>query len=468
MGVLWQTLKDVKKPRVAILGAGLSGKAVLDYLSQAIAPVLSDLRVSLRDEKDRPCPDWAKNRPWVEWRCGKNWLFDLSETILFRSPGIRPDLPELTRATKAGAVMTSEIALLCRNCPARIYAVTGSDGKTTTSAMTHAVLQAACDGTHRVYLGGNIGRSLLCDLPHMTACDRVVLELSSFQLCDFYPHTRAAAVLNLTENHLNWHTSMEEYRQAKAHILPHAKRRVLSADDPATLSMAQPGDCLFSTEMPPDALWQQYGRRPLVCLCEGTVCLCENGETTPVFAAKDLPLPGVHHLRDAMAAMGLLWGDVSPETMRAGLLSFHGVPHRMQKVATVGGVVCVDSSIDTTPARTAATLAATPGRPTVICGGSDKGVSYLPLARVLIARAGCVVLTGQTRDAIRRALTEEHCPPELPVVVCEDFEEAVRVAFSLTPPGETLLLSPACASFDRFEDYRARSRLFCETVRRLP
>lgn len=465
LGVLWQTLKDVKKPRIAILGAGLSGRAVLEFLVRGVE--VPEMSVTLRDRKEAPCPDWAAEIPYVTWKCGETWLSDLCEGVIFRSPGIRPDLPELTAARAAGAVVTSETALFCRRCPARLYAVTGSDGKTTTASMTYTILQKAHGADRGVYLGGNIGHSLLPELRRMREGDDAVLELSSFQLCDLRPKTRAAAFLNLTENHLNWHTDMREYREAKINILPLADRRVLSADDPVTLSAARQGDCLFSALLSPEELCRRFAGCPFVCLSGGRICYCDDGALTPVMEAATLPLSGKHQLLDAMAAIALVWGDVPTEAMAEALCAFRGVPHRMQTVAVVRGVRCIDSSIDTTPARTETTLSALPGHPTVLCGGSDKGVSFRPLARALLRRAGCVVLTGQTSRAIREALEAEGAPGKLPLFVCDDFDEAVARAFSHTPAGETLLLSPACASFDRFRNYAERGEHFAELVRKL-
>lgn len=464
MGVLWQTLKDVKRPRIAILGAGLSGRAVLEYLM--CGAEMREATVTLRDRKQSPCPDWAAEFPHVTWKCGEGWLSDLCEAVIFRSPGIRPDLPELLAAKAAGAVVTSETALFCRRCPARLYVITGSDGKTTTATMTHAILRTAHGADRGVYLGGNIGHSLLSDLPAMREGDDAVLELSSFQLCDFSPVTRAAAFLNLTENHLNWHTDMREYEKAKANILPGAGRRVLSADDPVTLSRRRSGDVLFSALLSADEMYRRFGGCPFVCLSEGRICLCDDGALTPVMEAAVLPLPGKHHLLDAMAAMALVWGDVPTEAVREALSAFRGVSHRMQTVAVVRGVRCIDSSIDTTPARTETTLSALAGRPTVLCGGSDKGVSYRPLAKALLRYAGCVVLTGETKAVIREALEAEGASGRLPLFVCTDFDEAVACGLSHTPAGEALLLSPACASFDRFANYAERGDRFARLVKK--
>ena len=454
---------------VALLGGGVSGLAVLRFLYERGAR-----QISVRDRAPFLSLSAEMQRyaglPGVTFQCGEDYLRRLNEPVIFRTPGIRPDLPALIDARGRGAVVLGEVGLFCELTPATLLAVTGSDGKTTTATLTAALLRAeserrAADGEtpFRVFLGGNIGQPLLSRLPEMSPGDYAVLELSSFQLMDLSCAPLRAALLNVTPNHLNWHTDMTEYAAAKRRVLERAQRGVLNADNPYTADWAREGDTLFSLTQSPRELRERFGAaHDFVCLTGGHVCLVKGQTTTPLLSADGLRLPGRHNLANLMAAVGLCDGPVAPTVFADVAASFQGVPHRLEYVGQIGGVHCYNSSIDTTPARTAAALDALPCRPVVLCGGSDKGVSYEPLADALLRRAGGVVLTGHTARAIEAALTAHplYERERLPMERVADFVQAVRTAHRMAGTGGTLLLSPACASFDTFTDYGARGDAF--------
>lgn len=457
MSVFPCIFKEVEKGPVGILGCGISGQSVFRYLSEAY-PAMTFV---LRDQNPNAFSFASFNeKAVVSRKSGDAWLEDIKEKILFRSPGVRHDLPALERAKENGTIVTSETALFCDLCPASIFAVTGSDGKTTTVSMTAAILRTAAKGQRNVYLGGNIGESLLSALNGMTALDEAVLELSSFQLADLTPRVYSAALLNVTENHLNWHTSMQEYASAKSHLLAGAEARVLFADDATVSSMAREGDCLFSSKQSLHALLKAFGERPYVYLQNGKVWLYVKGESQILFDASVLRQSGEPFLLDAMAAAALARSRASREDMEAALASFSGVLHRMTYLGKKNEISIYDSGADTTPSRTAATLSAIGECDTVLCGGSGKGLSYIPLAKAIANKGAFAVLYGQTAASIAEALGKEG----VTFVQAQTLADAVEYAMAHTKKGGTLLFSPACASFDAFSDYKARSRAFYDMI----
>ena len=458
MSRLDRFFKDVQNRRVSIVGCGISGRAVYEFLRRA----LPTLPITLYDDRAEAF-SFALGDPYATLCALSGGACELVGDLVFRTPSLRPDLPAFLAVRRRGGRVLTETDLVAELCPCPLFGITGSDGKTTTATLTHRLL--AEEGARRgfsAYLGGNVGQSLLPHLATMTERDGAVLELSSFQLMDSRLPLAGAAVLNVTENHLNWHTDMAEYAAAKARILSRAKRAVLFADQPTLASLAPEDACFFSATRPLSELVSTFGvDRSFVHLSEGWACLTEGGHTRPLFAVSCLSVRGVHMIENAMAASATVAHAVSEETVRAVLSTFRGVPHRLTDLGTFAGVRVIDSGADTTPSRTACSLAALECRPVVLCGGSDKGLSYAPLARALCERACAAVLTGATAPAILAAFPT---PPPIPVVVEEDFASAVRLAHALARGCGTLLFSPACASFDRFANYVDRSRAFLQIL----
>ncbi len=417
----------------AILGWGISARAVYRYLMRAGD---GDIRIYLPAEEYRRAYEEDNSLPLVpdsEPLCGD---------VLVRSPGIRPDTPGILSALAAGAVLTSETELFIEACPAPVYAVTGSDGKTTTATLATRMLEAAGCITH---LGGNIGVSLLDHLDVIRPAHRVVLELSSFQLMGYCPSLAGAAVTNLTENHLNWHTDMAEYRRAKMNIFPRARHRVMNARLASGLSAVT-----FSAEVEN----ANYHIRDGILM---------HGEE-PIIAASAVKLRGIHNTENILCAAAL--SEVASCHAAEVAARFEGVAHRMSCCGICRGVTCYDASIDTTPARTAVTLAALPWGCTVICGGAGKNLSYVPLASALATYAARVVFTGAVGEEMQAALVAHggklpmHC-------YLSDFSSAVTAALEMTPPGGVLVLSPAATSFDTFSSYRERGEAFCHCLSKL-
>lgn len=453
-----------------VVGLGISNLPLIDFLLSLGA------RVTGRDQKTREqlgnVADTLDARG-VRLILGADYLEHITEDIVFRTPGLRPDHPALAAAVTRGARLTSEMELFLELTPATVLGITGSDGKTTTTTLTGLILEAECRrrGKGRVFVGGNIGTPLLPRVFEMTEEDFAVVELSSFQLQSARRSVHDAAVTNVTPNHLNWHLDMDEYISAKTNLYRHAPchRLVTNAENDVTHALARDfsGDLtLFSSkkksyeefDLPP------HGRA--VYERDGTLILDDGVTARPVVRRDEILLPGIHNVENYMTAIALTAPYASSESVREVATTFTGVAHRLERVRVHRGVTYYNSSIDSTPTRTAAALSALTTRPIVICGGYDKHVPFEPLADALSLRASAVVLTGATAKKIRAVLDgcERVRTGDLPVLEESDFVSAVRLAAEIAKEGDTVLLSPACASFDAFKNFEERGEVFRRTV----
>ena len=478
-----------------VLGYGVSNRPLVEFLMAHGAS-----SVTVRDKRSRAdmeaCGDAARIAAAGAYLiCGDGYLEGISGDVIFRSPGFRPDLPEILTALEAGAVLTSEMELFLALTEATVLGISGSDGKTTTTTLTSLILEAACKrrGRGKVYLGGNIGVPLLPLAESMTAEDFVVVELSSFQLMTMGEGAGVArgALTNVSPNHLNWHVDMEEYVTAKTHLLGGEAHpvAVLNARNAYTRSI---GEALTSpvvwftgeTDLPdgylPDTLNTARGDLA-VYEREGTILLAFSSEdgahTIPKLDVSRIRLPGRHNTENFMTAIALTLPYAEACDVAAVADSFTGVPHRLELIREKDGVRYYNGSIDSSPSRTAAALTAMRetnaklGRrdPIVICGGQDKHVPFDPLAAALCEKASRVVLTGEARDQILTALRAcpDYDPEKLPVTVIPDYREAMRAACEMAVDGDTVLLSPACTSFDAFKNFEERGEVFRKIVHEL-
>lgn len=421
----------------------------------------------------------------VTFVTGEGCFDDPRGEVIFRSPGIRPDLPGLTRAVERGAELTSEIELFLELTDSPTFAVTGSDGKTTSTTLTGKFLEseALSRGQGRVFVGGNIGTPLLDRLNEIGEGDSVVMELSSFQLMTLKGAPTYAAVTNLSPNHLDWHTDMEEYLSAKKNIVgPETKRLVTNADCSVTMDLAK--DLLGSRaggESTPDLFLFSSHKKSFAEIFgtegddrdralferDGILYIASQREEIPLFEADSIRIPGRHNLENYMTAIGLTWGHVDPKVYEEIAKTFPGVEHRLEWIRRWQEVDYYNSSIDSSPTRTAAALSALDGRDIVIiCGGYDKKIPFEPLAESLIQHVRAVVLTGATGETIGRVLTSHgNYRKGFPEIAYEsDFEKAVFCAKNMARAGGCVLLSPACASFDAFRNFAERGNTFRKIV----
>ncbi len=392
-------------------------------------------------------------------RGGGKTTCGLDAELIFRTPGLRPDLPEIAAAVQNGAVLTSEMEVFFDVCPCRIIGVTGSDGKTTTTSIIAELLREA---GHAVHVGGNIGTPLLSRADGMSPDDLAVLELSSFQLMTKKKSPSVAIVTNLTPNHLDMHTDMAEYVEAKRNILryqPPSGTAVLNRDNGITRGFAggARGNVLFFS------LKDRVENG--VYLDGGTIYTASGGSAEPLLDATRILLPGVHNIENYMAAFAAVRGLVGRDACVRVAETFRGVAHRIELVRTLRGVRYYNDSIASSPTRTIAGLRSFGQKVVLIAGGKDKGVPFAALGPEIIEHVKTLVVTGLTaaklRDAVRCAPGYAGSPE---IIEREDFADAVLAAHKAAESGDIVLLSPACTSFDRFKNFEERGNTFKEIV----
>ena len=399
-------------------------------------------------------------RAGASLRLGEDYLADLDADLILRTPGMKPYLPEFEAARAKGITVTSEMELFFDLCEAPIYAVTGSDGKTTTTTIVAGLLDAA---GIRTFVGGNIGRALLPYVHDITANDAAVVELSSFQLTNMIQSPHVAIVTNVAPNHLDWHTDMQEYIDAKRNLIAHQQagdRAVLNLDNATTREFVD--DCKAS-------VWQFSRKEKVVRGCwldeNNNIVVSENGVDTIVMNAADIRIPGVHNIENYMAAIAAVWGTTSPDAIRRFARAFGGVAHRCELVRTRHDVRWYNDSIGSSPSRTIAGLKAFTQKVVLIAGGYDKHIPYDPLGPVAAETVKHAILLGATAGAIEAAIRS--CS-DLPITRVGDMEEAVKVAAAIAKEGDIVFMSPASASFDMYKNFEERGNHFRDLVLALP
>lgn len=443
----------IKGKRVGVLGLGVSNMPLVDFLLSAGAVVTA------RDKKDEAFAlskyeDLEKKG--VRIVCGDGYLDGLDDEIIFRSPGIRPDTPQIAKAVANGAVLTSEMELFFDLCPCNIIAITGSDGKTTTTTITSELLRA--EGK-TVYIGGNIGTPLLPLVHLMKEDDYAVVELSSFQLQTMKKSPSRCIITNITPNHLNWHTGMDEYALAKHNVFLHQDDNgylVTNYLCDSVKNLRSKGKtALFSSNGKPDTKTGVY-------LKDGYITYYDESGEYPVLNTEDIILPGRHNVENYMAAYCVTHDIVSAETLKKVATTFGGVKHRCEFVREYEGVKYYNSSIDSSPTRTIAALSSFKEKVVVILGGYDKNIPYEPLVPHLFEHAHTAVLTGATAEKIYSAITqnENFEVSKLKIFKEPDFKSAVYRAKAAANSGDNVILSPAAASFDAFENFEVRGDTF--------
>ena len=463
-------INDLKGKKCDVLGIGISNIPLIDVLTSAGAIVTA------RDKKDRAklgdiCDTLEKSG--VRLILGDNYLDDLDGEIVFRSPGIRPDTPSISSAIKNGSLLSSEMELFLKLTKANVIAITGSDGKTTTTTLTHLFINTQLERSARgkAFVGGNIGSPLLPKHKEMNESDYAVLELSSFQLMTINTSPLRAAITNITPNHLNWHTDMNEYISAKSNVFGEDTLLVLNADNSITLDIAKRRGrnmILFSSKKDSySSIVDADMKNTSAIFLNGENIVWSDGISEDILLnVNDIKLPGIHNIENYMTAIALTYGIVDKKIYTEIAKSFGGVEHRLEFVREFNGVKYYNSSIDSSPTRTAAALSALNENKVVICGGYDKNIPFAPLADALCETTRCVVLTGATAPKIKEALLAcpKYSPEKLLVIQEDDFDNAVYAARDAARFGECVLLSPACASFDRFSNFEERGARFKNIV----
>ena len=441
--------ENLRGKRVAVLGLGVSNRPLVRLLLEF------GCIVSGGDRTEREKLD-AEVLELEELGCklylGEHFYEEMSADVAFRTPGMHPDSPAVTALRNSGATITSEMEAFFQVCPCDIIAVTGSDGKTTTTTLISEMLKA--EGK-TVWLGGNIGTPLLPLTRKMKETDVAVVELSSFQLMDMNYSPRVAVITNLAPNHLDVHKDMDEYVKAKKNIYRFQDANgvlVVNADNAITAPLRGNGTT------------KTFAR-----VGQGNVCLkdsviCRNGGA--VLDSKDILLPGVHNIENYMAAIAAVEGLVSDETIQTVAKAFGGVEHRIELVRIKDGVRFYNDSIASSPSRTIAGLRSFEEKVILIAGGYDKHIPYDVLGPEICAHVKKLFLGGVTGPLIREAV--ENCDGEKPEIVdCGDFTSAVYAAAKAAQPGDVVLMSPASAAFDQFKNFMVRGQYFKKLVMEL-
>lgn len=387
---------------------------------------------------------------------GDGYLQNLSQDVIFRTPGLRPDVPELEAARAKGSTITSEMEVFFEVCPCPIIAVTGSDGKTTTTTIIAQLLRAA---GHTVHVGGNIGHPLLAEADTIRPTDWAVLELSSFQLMTMTHSPHIAVVTNLAPNHLDVHKSMEEYVWAKENIFRHQQpgdTAIFNLDNAITRQQAlrAPGRALyFSRQAEPE-----NG----VFLRGDAVISRRDGHERQIMTTEDIRLPGVHNVENYMAAIAAVDGLVPDDVIRTFARAFNGVEHRIELVRTWRGVRFYNDSIASSPSRTIAGLRSFKEKVILIAGGYDKHIPFDVLGPEVVEHVKLLILCGTTADKIRAAVEQApgYRPGHPEILDVTPFQKAVETARDRAVPGDVVTLSPACAAFDQFKNFMERGKTF--------
>ena len=450
-------IESLRHKTVAVIGIGVSNTPLLELL------LTEGIRVTACDKRSREQMGEQAERLeqlGCELHLGADYLKDLDADVIFRTPGLRPDVPEIAACVDRGAVLTSEMEVFFEVCPCTIIAVTGSDGKTTTTTIIAELLKAA---GKRVWVGGNIGHPLLCEADGMLATDYAVLELSSFQLMTMKHSPHIAVVTNLAPNHLDVHRDMAEYVAAKENIFRHQSGEdvaVFNADNAITAEQSRraPGRA---------RLFSRQGEVADGVFLRGEDIVCRSGgHERVVMTTGDIKIPGVHNVENYMAAIAAVDGLVPDEVIRRFAREFGGVEHRIELVRTYRGVRYYNDSIASSPSRTIAGLRSFHEKVILIAGGYDKHIPFDVLGPEIVEHVKLLVLCGATADKIRAAV--ENAPgyqpgkPEIRDVT--PFTAAVEAARDRAQPGDVVTLSPACAAFDQFKNFAERGKFFKSIV----
>ncbi|MFL0269583.1 UDP-N-acetylmuramoyl-L-alanine--D-glutamate ligase [Candidatus Clostridium radicumherbarum] len=444
----------IKDKETAVVGIGVSNIPLIRFLLKLGA------KVSAFDKKsEEELGEIVKEfkEKGVKLILGENYLDNLKGyEVIFKTPSMRIDAPYFKSAKENGAYITSEMEEFVRYCPAKIYGVTGSDGKTTTTTLIYNILK---EEGYKTWVGGNIGTPLFSRIEEINPKDKVVLELSSFQLMTMNVSPEVSIVTNLSPNHLDMHKDMQEYIDAKKNIFLFQDKKdvlIVNADNEITNSMAAEAKGSVIKFSVKEAIKKgSYYKDGILYLSDIEVC-----------KAEDIVIKGMHNVENYLAAFCALKEDVSIETMKKVAVTFKGVEHRIEFVKEIKGVKYYNSSIASSPSRTLADLKVF-GKPVIlIAGGYDKHIPFEPLAEEGAPYIKKLVLLGDTKDKIRAAFEKVKIEKKLklPIIMAGTFEDAINKAKFEAEENDIVLLAPACASFDMFVNFEVRGNRFKEIV----
>ena len=447
---------NVAGKNITVIGIGISNLPLIKYLVSLGANVTACDRRSAEDLGENYT---ELEKLGVKFNLGDGYLNNLSGDMIFKTPGMRYDVPELLKAKENGSIVTSEMEVFFEVCPSHIIAVTGSDGKTTTTTLIHKMMT---DAGYKTWLGGNIGNPLLTDTDKMKENDWVILELSSFQLHTMRKSPEIAVITNISPNHLDMHKDYKEYIDAKKNIMLYQNEGdtlIVNADNQVTADIGKSANGAV----------KYFSRNGMADVyLDGNII--KRG-IVEILNIKDIKIPGMHNVENYMAAIAAVSGLVSKDVIVNVAKTFGGVEHRIELVRTLDGVKYYNSSIDSSPNRTINTLRVFPNKVIMIAGGKDKGIPYDEIGPALAEHVKVLILIGATSDKIQEALDAEINKTgngkDIEVIRATSYEDAVNTARSKAHDGDVVLLSPASTSFDMFRNFEERGNLFKKIVNEL-
>lgn len=446
----------VKDKDITVIGIGISNLPLIKYLAELGAHVTACDR---RTKDDLGESYKELSQIGVKLNLGGTYLENLSGDIIFKTPGMRYDVPQLLKAKESGSVVTSEMEVFFDVCPSHIIAVTGSDGKTTTTTLIHKMMTNA---GYTTWLGGNIGNPLLTDAEKMKKDDWVILELSSFQLHTMRKSPEIAVITNISPNHLDMHKDYQEYIDAKKNIMLYQ-----SADNTLIVNADNEVTSLIGKEAKGRVKYFSRTQKADVYL-DGSII--KRGSDS-VLNINDIKIPGMHNVENYMTAIAAVQGLVDDKVITDVAKDFGGVEHRIELVRTLDGVRYYNSSIDSSPNRTINTLRVFPEKVIMIGGGKDKGIPYDEIGPSLAEHVKVLILIGATSDKIAEALDNEikrsGNGKDIEVIRASTYEDAVNTARSRAHEGDVVILTPASTSFDMFRNFEERGNLFKKIVNEL-
>ena len=452
----------IKNRKVAIIGLGVSNLPLIDYFHEkkSIVTVFDSREIG---EISREIIDKVTNYA-MEMSLGKGYLNKLKGfDLILRSPSCLPTIPELEEEANKGAIVTTEVELLMKMCPAQIIGVTGSDGKTTTTTLISEILKKA---GYNCYVGGNIGTPLFTKLHEIMPDDKVVLELSSFQLMGMEVSPSISVITNITPNHLNVHKDYEEYIEAKKNIFKYQDRdgiTILNYDNEITRSSSAEvrGKVIFFSSK--EKLDNGY------IVDDDVIKECDDKLRKHIVSAKELTIRGKHNYENICAAIAATKTLVDISTAIEVIKTFPGVEHRIEFVKEINGVKWYNDSASSTPSRTISGLNAFDEEIVLIAGGADKNLDYTPVAKPILDKVKTLILMGQTSGKIFDAVKEEEEKEnkEINIYMVNNLSQAVILAKRYSVPGQVVLFSPASTSFDMFKNMYDRGQKFKGIVNKM-
>lgn len=453
--------EEVKGKKVAFIGIGTSNLPLIKLFSDKGAKVIAC------DKKDFESlgENGIKAKEYgAQLVLGENYLSNINADIVFRSPGTPFYKNELVKLRENGVVLTSEMEVFFDLCPCNVIAVTGSDGKTTTTTIISEFLKASGQNVH---LGGNIGKPLLPEIETISPSDYAVVELSSFQLISMRKSPDIAVVTNLAPNHLDIHKDMQEYIDSKKNIILHQNafsKAVLNLDNDITNG--------FSPDVRGNLAKFSVKQKLFngAYLDGTTICYSDYGKVTQIMDITDIKIPGMHNVENYLAAISAVWGIADIDTIVGVAKTFGGVEHRAEFVREYNGVKYYNDSIASSPTRTAlGTLSLYDEKIIIIAGGYDKHIPYEPLGPVINDKVKVLILLGDTAPKIEFAVksADNYDENAIKIINVNNMEEAVAAAVENSDKGDIVSLSPASASFGLYKNFEERGNHFKSIVNSL-